>query len=368
MIRHRPASESPLNKPTITLPAIAIDVGFFSTKYTLGRREGKAADITVRQFPSVAPRVTGHMQKFPGLDKLDGIVIEVEPGLRHFVGQDAYYMASTSGTRAVTPDFCLTSDYKAFFLGALFHIARELGASNALHIDTLVAGLPLSTVYTHSSTLQAFLKGAHRIPDPSAAENADATMTVTVKNAMVIAQPQGALITHGFGAAANSRADLNTLVLDMGGGTFDWFVAKGVKPNRALCGAVSIGALACATAICNEINPELKDNPEIMARVDKALRDNSDTVLISGVKHDMARFRPVVQRVLQDAIEQMRKSVGSLNAIDHILVTGGGGHLIYEALKETLPQYQHLLEMDRDPVSSNVRGFHALAEFQSHRR
>lgn len=305
------------------------------------------------------------MQKQPGLNELDGVVIEVEPGARHFVGKDVYQMLATSGTRAVTPDYSWSSDYRALYLAALFHIARDLKAEGNLVIDTLVVGLPLSTVYTHSQALRALTAGVHVIPNPA---DTSTNMTVTVHHATVIAQPQGALIASGSGAAVNSRVELNTMVLDMGGGTFDWFVAKGLKPNRVLCGAVSIGALACATAICNEIKPDLKDNPEIMNRVDRALRDSASTLLISGVTHQMRKFDSTVRRVLFDAIEQMLKSVGSIDGIDRILVTGGGAKLMFSALTDALPQYKHLMEIDNEPVGSNVRGFHLLAEYQQARK
>lgn len=350
---------------TTTISALGIDIGFFSTKYTTQPRGDHGSKITVHQFPSLAPRISGSTRNLPGVDQLDGVVIEVEPGVRHFIGKDVYHTLKTSGTRAVTPDYSFTSDYKALFLAALFHVARDLTTSNNLVIETLVTGLPLSTVYTHSQALKTLISGNHTIPNPM---DTSTSITVNVRNAMVIAQPQGALIARGFGAVANSRADFNTLVLDMGGGTFDWFVAKGVRPNRTLCSAVAIGALACAAAICDEIKPDLKDNPEIMGRVDRALRESAETMTISGVTYQMCKFTSVVRRVLDDAIEQMRKSVGSLDGIDQILVTGGGAKLMFKALADALPQYKHLLEMDSEPIGSNVRGFHILAEYQLGRR
>lgn len=356
-----------LSSPTTntTLTAIGIDVGFFSTKFTTGRRDKRTQELEVFQFPSVAPRISGSMKTITSTDKLSGALIEVEPGVLHFVGPDVYQVAPTTGARAVTVDYSQTSDYKALFLGALHHIAKDHGAKEVLQIDTVVAGLPLSTVYTHSADLAAFIKGSHKVPS---SVNPEQPMAVHIKNAIVIAQPQGALIAHGINDTAHAHPDFNTLVLDMGGGTFDWFIAKGIRPNRALSGAAPIGALACAAAICDEIKPGLKDNPDIMVRVDRALRESAKVVRVSGRDYTMATFEPIVSRVLSDAIEQMRKSVGSLDSIDQILVTGGGAPLLEKALRSTLPDYAHLLVMDREPVSSNVRGFHAIAEFQAKNR
>ncbi len=102
--------------------------------------------------------------------------------------------------------------------------------------------------------------------------------------------------------------------------------------------------------------------------MDKALRDGAESVMISGIAHPMSKFDGVVKRVLQDVIEQMRKSVGSLDNIDQILVTGGGAKLMHKALSEALPKYLHLLEIDPEPVASNVRGFRVLGEFQARRQ
>ncbi len=347
---------------TTTLPAIGVDVGFFSTKFTTGRRDKSTRAVEVMQFPSVAPRISSSMKAITAADRLSGALVEVEPGALHFVGKDVYQVAPTTGARAVTNDYSQSSDYKALFLGALYHIAKEHNVKDALCIDTLVAGLPLSTVYTHASELTSFIKGEHKVPHPL---HSDTVLLVHVLNAIVIAQPQGALVAHGVEAASSSHPDFNTLVLDMGGGTFDWFMARGIRPNRALSGAAPIGALACAAAICDEIKPGLKDNPDVMARVDKALREGAEAVRVTGRDYAMETFEPVVSRVLADAIEQMRKSVGSLDSVDKILVTGGGARLMDKAFRVAMPEYAHLLEMDREPVASNVRGFHAIAEFKS---
>lgn len=148
--------------------------------------------------------------------------------------------------------------------------------SGPLLVQELVVGLPLSTIYTHADALQAMAQGTHTIPCPGAV---DRTTTVEVEIAAVVAQPHGALISHvvqrhGSGLPTEG----NTLVLDMWGGTFDWFVSRGIVPNYQRCGAVAIGVLACSTAVCKSIKAGLQDAPEIVARLDKALPESADTV------------------------------------------------------------------------------------------
>lgn len=343
-----------------TLPAIGVDVGFFSTKFTTGRRDKITRAVEVMQFPSVVRYISSCRKAITVGDRRSGAPVDVEQGPLHFAGTDVHKVAPTTGARTVTTDDSQSSDYKALFLGALHHIAKEHGAKEALQIDTLVAGLPLSTVYTHSSELATFIKGEHKVPHPL---NPEVVLRVQILNAIVIAEPQGALVAHSIEAATKRLRDFNTLVLDMGCGTFNWLMAKGIRPNRALSGAAPLGTLACAAAICDEIKPSLKDKPNIIARVDKALREGAYTVRVTGRDYSMVAFDPVVSHVLADAIEQMHKSVGALDSVDKILVTGGGARLIDRAFRTTLPEYAYLLEMDKDPVTSNARGFHAIAEF-----
>lgn len=347
----------------VTIPALAVDVGFFSTKYTLGRAIGKDSnDIQVAQFPSITPRIFNGMSTLPITDSLNGVVIEVEPGVSHFVGEDVLNAVRAHGTRAVIQNFSETSGYKALFLGALFNVARHFKTGSELVVKQLVVGLPLTTLYTHHQSLKTFVEGEHVIPSPS---NRNGKIKVVIKQALVVAQPQGALFNHGVAKLGGAPSDSTTLVLDMGGGTFDWFVSKGGVPNHQRCGAAPIGALACATAVCDQIHPDLKDDSEILARVDLALRQGAKTVKITGRNLEMQQYWPAVKGVLQDAIEQMQKSVGSLRSIDAILLTGGGAKLLAKVAADMLPEFSHLMEVDANPVESNVRGFHIIAELYS---
>lgn len=353
--------------PGIVVPSMGIDVGFFSTKYSLGRTSGgNGGNILVEQFPSLAPRNFGGSRQLPTAGRQDVVLVEAEPGVFHHVGKDVFDTVSSTASRAVVPDFSMSSAYKALFLGALYYAARHFGELCPLLVQELVVGLPLSTIYTHADALQTMAQGTHTIPCPGAV---DRTTTVEVDKATVVAQPHGALISHvvqRHGSGLSTEG--NTLVLDMGGGTFDWFVSRGIAPNYHRCGAVAIGALACATAVCKSIKAGLQDDPEIVARVDKALRDNADTVRIAGRDHKLNTHWPSVEAILKDALEQMLKSVGSLDNVETILLTGGGATLLERVARPALRDYAHMIQIDAEPIASNVRGFHAIAEFQFGRR
>lgn len=341
---------------TLNIDALAVDVGFFSTKFSLGCAQAPTPVIQVDQFPSQAARVNGGLHNLPFSERPDGALIDVD-GVNYFVGKSVFNMVNTHGSRAVTADYSKGATYKALFRGALYYVARHFGATSQLVIKRLVVGLPVSTIYTHANELRAMVEGDHVVPAP----DGHGKIVVSVKVALVIAQPQGALVNAGL-KRFDPNGRENVLVLDMGGGTFDWFVCQGMLPNHPRCGAAPIGMLACATAVCDNINPELKNDPQIIARVDAALRTEQPTVRITGRNEELAPHLPAVTAVLNDAVQQMLKSVGSMHNIDTILVTGGGAGLLVKEVKRSLPAYAHMVRVDADPVTSNVRGFHIIAE------
>lgn len=345
--------------PDTDLDALGVDVGFFATKFTCHRSNGKAGPIVAEQFPSLAPRDKGTELTLPHVQKIDVVRIEVEPGVAHLVGKDVGHVVHGYGTKAVTVDYSRSTAYKALFMGALHNIARANAVrGDVMRIETLVGGLPLSSVRTHSAELRDFMRGEHKIPHPADKER---ILTVDIRTAMVMAQPQGALQSH-YARQGSVDREATTLVLDMGGGTFDWFVAKGMSANLNLCGAAPIGALACVTAICDAIDPEFKHSAQTMERIDHALRTGTDTFKVSGTSYRISAYANIVQGVLGDAIEQMTKSVGNLRDMDTILFTGGAGKLLFNAFKQKHPALEKAMALDDEPVMSNVRGFHMWAE------
>jgi PRTRC genetic system protein D len=346
--------------PDTVLAAAGIDVGFFATKFTCYRQSshGKPGAIVADQFPSLAPRQSGMEVALPNTDKADAVEIEIEPNVSHLVGKDIEKLTHGFGTTAVTPDYSRQTAYKALFRGALHAIARANAVKGNLTIETVAAGLPLSSVHTHAKELQEFMRLPHTMPHPADQER---ELTVVINNPLVLGQPQGALMTYHVAKGRVDRSAV-TLVLDMGGGTFDWYVAVGNTPTPQRCGAAPIGALACATAVCNKIDPNFKNSPLIMGRVDAALRTNAATFTVSGTSYEMKNYQSVVRGVLADAIQQMRKSVGNLQEMDAILFTGGAAPMLYSVCHDVLPGLKGVMVLDDDPVTSNVRGFHVWAE------
>ena len=341
------------------LPAAAIDVGFFSTKLSYGTRSGpNGTEISVDQFPSLSSRTSSDFKSLPNSVQHDGAYVMVDD-VSYFVGKSVLQlMGSAGGLRAPHANYSETPTYKALMLGAFHYMARHYKTDGSLTIKNLVLGLPLSTIFSHGELLKKSAVGEHVIPSvlPGGRD-----IRVTVQNVVVVCQPQGALMNYSYQLGKNVGKD-KMLVLDLGGGTFDWFIVDAMKPNYIISGAAPIGALACVTAVCDLLNPRFKSDPAVLSKIDVALRNNDESVRIAGNDHLLAPLWPTVHSVVKEGLEQMLKKVGSLDSMDHILLTGGGAKLLEHSAKTELAEFSKIIIVDKDPVFANVRGFHLIAQ------
>lgn len=352
---------APAQQPPLLIDIAAVDVGYFATKYTVGRDVAKeGAPILARSIPSFCPLIDGVVSAGAGTSALSGVVVEVN-GSQFFVGPDSAIRGSGRNARVVSETYADSEQYLALFRGALHYICRELltphSTVSKVTVKRMVVGLPLHTLSTKKNSLRSTLEAVHKVP---AMPWGGPSLEVDVKSCTVLAQPQGALVHHG--ASIPHLREQNTLVLDVGGGTFDWFLMHGKKVHYERCGAYPKGTLECAFAVCDRIHKSLRDDAEIVKRVDTALRTRAGSVLISGKQVQMAPFEPVVLAILKECVDRMLQSVQSLASVDLILFTGGGARRLYELMTVMFPERQDTMQLDGDPVFSNVYGFHALGE------
>ncbi len=338
---------------TLTLPVAAIDVGYRTTKFTRGSPEACTS------FPSLAARVTQEQGSTLGVDKLDGVTINVN-GNNYFVGPDAQFRSSGRDALVVMDKFSSSEEYRALTLGALHYIANHHVGNQRevahVEIQHLVAGLPLNTHKDFHKSLRESLEGKHEV----------AGRTIEVKKATVVMQPQGALVAYNKRNKDITVQGSNSLVLDLGGGTFDWFLCNGPKPVYDRSGAHPKGMLACVFHVCDKIKPGLRNDPLMIDRVDKAIRSGAKSVKVAGKDWDLEPHMAGVRAILQECINVMLGSVSNLDVIDQILITGGGGKLLHEELERMLPKYKHMMQIEADPVFANVRGFHILGLMVAH--
>lgn len=334
------------------LPAAGLDLGFFSTKMAMPIHDNSSPSVRAEQFPSLAP-ISTPIQDLPSFNRPDGCTVKVGD-VTYFVGNGVHQNMDGSGlTRSSNPDYSRTPEYKALFLGALWHMARTMKLGDThLKIQHLVVGLPMACMRTHAKSLAELCSGSHLIPgvaDPTGA------FKVTVGKVHVLSQPQGAMLS--VLGATPSAAQENILVADMGGGTFDWFLAERMVANLNKSGSHNRGMLNCAIEICKRVAPDSLSNPGMIQRIDDALRQELPSVRVAGQEVDMADALPYALQVVESSLRQMSLSVGDMGTVDRVIVTGGGAGLITKAWGRVFPKYVSLLDVCDDPVYANVRGF-----------
>lgn len=327
----------------------AIDVGYFNVKYTKGRKMvGDSNVIDVALFPSLAPTAAAATLAVAG-PKSDTCTVTVG-GKNYVVGPGAKYHTSASEPRPIDPNYSETDKYHAMSLGALQYMAEDAGADREFEIDLLVLGLPLHNYQRHASNLAARMQSDHEV----------GARRVRVNKVHVMVQPHGALC-H-FGAVRDKPMDGWNLVVDPGGGTLDWFMANGQQPNWARSGAYPKAMLQCAYAVADCIDLGWRNQYEIVDVIDHAIRTNAPGFTVGARDFELAPYRPVIHAVQEEALKSMLENTGPLDAVKRVLFTGGGAGVFRDCLKRLLPNLERVMEIDTDPVFSNVRGFQTTGE------
>lgn len=344
--------------PVIRVKARAVDVGYFNVKYTTGRSlNGSSNQIGVGMFPALSPRLAGQsITHSPGTLSADGCIVSID-GVRYFVGKGAVFNSSGVEPRPVLTDYSTSDKYLALLRGALHYISKAEGSPAQLSIEHLVLGLPLNTYTEYKDKLVRRVVGNHTISltGPNGGEQ-----VVTVEDVTVLVQPQGALVN--FGVQSREQPDRWVLVMDPGGGTLDWFLSKGRQPNWQRSGAYPKSMLACAVAVCDRINPDWKNQFEIVERIDETIRSHAESFRVGPQTYALKDYWQSVESVLDESIRYMLCVVGATDNLDRILLTGGGAKVFNEHLQKHYPKLAAIVHIDDDPVYSNVKGFQVVGD------
>ena len=285
---------------TTVVDVRAVDVGYFNTKLSLGRKFiNGIPGISTLMFPSLAPRLAAGVTPTMALQKKpDGVWAEVGSAV-YFVGKDSPTFISGREPREVLPDYSTSEKYLALLRGAFHYMYQDCQAKNEMVIKHLVLGLPFGSTEERKDALIRRATGEHLLPAVGAPGS---KRRITVEKTSVIYQPQGALLAQGSSSGV-------FLVVDSGGGTLDWFVVNGGTSNWQRSGAYPKSMLACGHAVADTIDPTWRDNVEIMSRIDHAIRQKASNFSVGGHVYDMAEFTNQINSVLDEAVGRMVATV-----------------------------------------------------------
>lgn len=346
-------------KPT-TVAVRAIDVGYSNVKYTIGRTLVDGDNrIEVALFPSLAPEAAKESGGTHAGESADVCFVTVGDHT-YAVGPKSYLHAGVLEPRTIDPNYCATDKYKALMLGALHYMAEAERAGHEFVVEALVLGLPLTTFHQFAAALEQWVPGEHLVGGRAGAVQ----RRVTVKEVLVKVQPYGGLVNFGVSHKGKGMGALDgwALVVDTGGGTLDWCMSHDRQVNWKLSGAYPKAMLACAYAVADAIDKDWKNRPDIVEVIERALRQNAPTFEVGTREFVLEKYRGKVDAVLEEAVKVMLSCTGTLDNVKRVLLTGGGAPVMLRYLKEHFPDLERALEMDSDPVYSNVRGFQVLGE------
>lgn len=313
----------------------AVDVGSGNTKFVTGTAD---SEIRCASFPSLAYPSSNGQPLWPGGDGAKTMFIPVG-SLFYEVGPEVRLAADTFRATQLHDDYIESPEYMALLRGAL-------SMMKVPHIDLLVVGLPVALLALKKAALEKAMTGSHEIA---------AGRTITVRKALAVAQPQGALVHYA--AEHEKMASIGTeqsLVIDPGSRTFDWLVCRGMRLVQKQSHSINRGMSDVLRLMAAEISKDIGTPYRDYDAIDLALRTGKAPVIFQK-PYDMKRHLPIAESVAQQAVSTMRQWIETPESLQNIILVGGGAFLFKKAVKAAFPK--HRIHEVKEPLYANVRGF-----------
>lgn len=319
-----------------------IDLGFGGCKFTVGR-DGPTGEIRCRAFPSLAPNPIHAGNHLSGeLQKRDTVIIHTN-GRDYEIGFDVECAMSSTDTRCLDDNYSATSMYLALVRGALHYMA-------VTEIDLLVVGLPVVNIKQRARPLIKRLTGLHNVAN---------NRTVKVHAVKVLAQPVGGFIDYAYHSGKlESMSHERNLIIDPGYFTLDWIVTEGYKITDARSGSNRGGVFSVIRTIAQTIAQQIGRPYVEYQLIERALLGKP--FYIDGQPREFAPYLGASMFTIENAVTDMKNSIGRHDDIRNIVLVGGGAALYHKTVQSAFPNYE--VTIANDPVFSNVRGFHVFGE------
>ena len=225
-------------------------------------------------------------------------------------------------------------------------------------VDLLVLGLPVSRFSSTRKRLIDIGSRTRRVPVFYSMRERSQKEYVDMKPGRVIVLPQP---YGGLRLASEDEKnyglfdeDAVSLVVDPGYNTFDWFVARSMKPQLDLCGSFKGGVSQLLKKVSAAISSDHGVESPNFGDVEHGLV--AGAMNLGHKRVNMERYRAMASREARAAVaEFLQRFDPSKNRVARIYICGGGAKFYSEALRERLAGYK--IELMDDYVMANVRGF-----------
>lgn len=239
--------------------------------------------------------------------------------------------------------------YKMLFVASLVELSKAIPDAERVRV---VTGLPVEFFSDRSDVVELF-EGLYRI-------TADRVMDFAVESVFVAPQPFGSLfreLLNEQGKIANSRLEKGRIgVIDVGTFTTDFVVSDELRYVQRLSGSARTGW----SKVINQVQQALSDVYRLELtphEVDEAIQ--AGEVRVRGEPVSIASLvRPAVTDLETAIIARARDLWGEGVHLDTILVSGGGGPHLYDAIYDVYP---HARVLD-SAFWANAEGLYRLGQ------
>jgi len=248
-------------------------------------------------------------------------------GARFFYGRQAVLQSRIQSTifdRSRVHDHT----YKKLFVAALVEMAKLSPSAWRLKV---VTGLPVGFFGDRDQVIKS-LEGAYQI-------TAERAMKRTVTSVFVAPQPFGSLfreLLNEQGKIINGDMEAGRVgIIDVGTYTTDFVVSDELRYVQRLSGSIRIGW----SKVISQVQDALGDSYmlELMPHeVDRALQAGEVRVRGKPVRLEPLT-KPAIAEVQTAVIARARDLWGAGARLDTILVSGGGGPYLYNAIRDVYP-------------------------------
>jgi len=314
-----PAAPSPFQARRTPTMILSIDIGYGYTK-------GIGPDGLHFSFPSVIG--TAEDIRFATDLIRGGEERPVKYGdWRFFYGEQAVLQ---SRVQSAIFDRSRVHDhtYKMLFVAGLVELSRLAPDAERINVTT---GLPVDFFSDRPEVVKSF-EGVYRI-------TAERTMEFAVESVVVAPQPFGSLfreLLNEQGKIVNGNLERGRVgIIDVGTYTTDFVVSDELRYVQRLSGSVRIGW----SKVIGLVQQALSDMYmlELMPyEVDRAVQAREVRVRGEPVSLD-SLVEPAIADIQTAIIARARDLWGAGASLDVILVSGGGGPHLYDAIRDVYP-------------------------------
>ena len=338
--------------------ARAIDVGYGHVKYSIGESSAPNGEVEIPcgSFPSLPVLSTRNNTDDASNTRNSAKLMSIEVGgQKYLISANPEMIAVPSHVRSAGENYVGSQFYRVCMAAAI-----KLMRLPYPRIDHLVLGTPVGNFDAAKKMLLENFSRGIEFDDQK----------IEIGQIYVARQPLGGLLYQY--RRNGHEADLSRytrLVIDVGYGTLDWVVARGLVPNHDRSGSSPHGVERLVNAIYADVckpHGSISANLPINEDIDRMLQGTHSDFFFRGKSYHRESFDQLVNGIIDQGLETVFRKVSELNDIHSIVLVGGLAKLYAHRVKATHPDMQVEIvgTSAKESRFGNVRGFQLIAERQ----